>query len=196
MSRLNDRHTILFYRIKFKKKLDEFNRRSSLPSYFEPMIGDKKKVKIAELGAGPICTIGNFWKDVKVDIFASDVLQPHYQENWVLYNATPIVPIEYQDMESLTYPDEFFDIVHCANALDHTPNPKQAIKEIKRVCKKGGWIYLKHSPNQRRKYGGIHAWDINIKDGVCVFSNPNDKFVLDDFKTRWEGEFIVSTCKI
>lgn len=200
MENLRAKNTIYFYRVKFKSKLAIFNHPSQLPDYFEPMIGDKKEVTIAELGAGPICTIGNLWKDVKVNLYASDVLQNEYAPWWGKYNATPVVPVEYQDMEHLTYPDGFFDIVHCVNALDHTLDSKQALKEMLRVCKTGGWIYLRHLPNQRKQLRGMHAWDINESNGESVFSNRRNRFLLSefgDFKTHLEGDLIVSIlCKI
>lgn len=185
------KNTLLFYNMNFRKKLRKFNRPSQLPDYFKPMIGDNKEVNIAELAAGPICTIGNAFKDVKVNIYASDILQNEYAPLWELHQATPIVPVEYQDMEHLTYPDGFFDIVHCANALDHTLYPKKALNEILRICKLGGWVYLYHLPDQRKKYRGMHEWDINEVGGETIFSNPNEKFSLSefgDFKTHTEHQ--------
>lgn len=190
------KNTLHFYRAKFRSKLAKFNVPSQLPDYFGPMISDKKEVTIAELAAGPICTIGNSWKDIKVNIHASDVLQNEYAPSWEKYGATPIVPVEYQDMEHLTYPDEFFDIVHCVNALDHTLDARQALREIIRICKTGGWIYLRHMPDQRKHLRGMHAWDINEVNGDSVFSNRKEKFLLSqfgNFKTHTEGNLIVST---
>ena len=175
------RTTLRFYRMKFAKKLAQFNRVRELPAYFEPMIGDKKRVVIAELAAGPICTIGDTWKEVKVELYASDVLKDEYDEIWKEHKAVPFVPIEYQDMENLTYPDNFFDIVHCVNALDHTLYPQKALKEMLRVCKPGGWIYLRHFPDQRTACRGMHAWDAEMVDGEAVFSNPKEKFLLSEF---------------
>jgi 2-polyprenyl-3-methyl-5-hydroxy-6-metoxy-1,4-benzoquinol methylase len=163
------------------------------------MIDNKKEVTIAELAAGPFCTIGNFWKDVKVNLYASDILQREYAPFWELHQLTPIVPVEYQDMEHLTYADNFFDIVHCMNALDHTLDAKQALKEMLRVCKPGGFIHLRHLPNQRKQYRGMHAWDINEVQGETIFSNRYEKFSLSelgDFKTYTEEDVIVSTLLI
>jgi len=189
MENLRAKNTLYFYRAKFRSKLAKFNLPSQLPDYFGPMIGDKKEVTIAELGAGPICTIGNSWKDAKVKIYASDVLQNEFAHLWGKYGATPVVPVEYQDMEHLTYPDSFFDIVHCVNALDHTPLARQALSEMIRVCKTGGWVYLRHMQNQRSRYHGMHAWDTIEVNGETIFSNKKERFSLKefgDFKTHTE----------
>lgn len=194
------KNTLYFYNAKFKSKLDQFNVPSVLPDYFGPMIGDKKKVVIAELGAGPVCTIGNSWPNVEVGIFASDVLQKDFALLWEKYKVAPVVPVTYQDMEHLTYGDNSFDIVHCVNALDHTLDVKQALREMLRVCKPGGWIYLRHYPNQRTQLRGMHAWDINEVSGEAVVSNKKENFLLSefgDFKTQVVGDQIVSIlCKI
>ena len=184
------KYTILFYRKNFETKLAAYNHPSLLPDYFTPMIGDKKEVNIAELGAGPICTIGNSWKDVKVNLYASDILQNEFTALWEQHSATPVVDIEYQDMEHLTYPEGFFDIVHCVNTLDHTIDARGALQEMFRVCKPGGWIYLRHKGDQRKKWRGMHEWDINMVEGETILSNPKESFSLKefgDFQTHSEG---------
>lgn len=40
--------------------------------------------------------------------------------------------------ESLPFPDRFFDVVVCVNALDHVDSLQKTIKEISRVLKGGG----------------------------------------------------------
>ncbi len=180
---------------KFKRKLGQYNVPMPLPDYFEKMIGEKKSVRIAEVGSGPINTIGNYWlPDVKVEIIASDILQHQYEKLWKEYGATPIVPIEYQDMENMAYPDESFDIVHCVNALDHTEYAASAIGECRRICKKVGWVYFRHSPNQKSRFKGNHYWDIRYEDGKCMFYGTGVKFqLLPEFKVSLEKNLIVAT---
>ena len=108
-------------------------------------------------------------------------------------------------MEKLTYKDEMFDIVHCANALDHCVDPFKALKEMYRVCKPGGWIYLRHAINSGKKerYSMQHQWNIQKKSDDCLFWNYQYEFLLSDVikgfnsveKVELEGEptTIVST---
>lgn len=42
----------------------------------------------------------------------------------------------------IDYPDNFFDFVHCAGAVHHTFSYKKSIKELCRVTKPGGYLYL------------------------------------------------------
>lgn len=177
---------------KFSHKLEQYNHDAQLPTYFVPMIGDKKTVDIAEVGAGPINTIGNRWPGVSVFVAASDVLQSEYEKLWEQHKAIPLVPVLYEDMEKLSYPDESFDIVHCVNALDHTQDAEAALEEMFRVCKSGGWIYLRHAPDQMRRFGGHHYWNIHMEGDECVFQGKDMTFTLTGFDTHLEGDLIVS----
>lgn len=174
-------NTLYFYRKKLPWKNKALNCKRHLPDYFEPMIGDKKEVTIAELGAGMFCTIGSLWKTAKVNIHASDVLADEFNRMLKDAGITPFIPLERQNMENLTYPDKFFDIVYCCNALDHCTDPAKAIKEMYRVLKPGGWIYLKHFVNvgEHLKYAGLHLWNIDLNNSKdCLIWNQDQRFSL------------------
>ena len=48
----------------------------------------------------------------------------------------------YGGVEDLPFPDENFDAVLMFDVLEHVPDPKRALSEIKRVLKKGGTFHL------------------------------------------------------
>ena len=163
-------------RMKLKAKAVHFNRPLPLSDYFIPLIGDKKEVKILDVGSGPFPITGQYLEGVKVELYHCD--KQDFTEFWKKYEAVPLFPIEYQDMEKLTYPDDFFDVVNCVNALDHTVDAPSALKEFLRVVKPGGWVYIdcalyQHS-DQRKK----HYWDAK-EDGTFV--NETASFDLKDF---------------
>ena len=159
-------NTLRFYENKMPYKAKQFNRIFQLGPYFKDMIGDKKEVWIADLGAGMFSTTGSTWSDVVIHIYPSDVLADEFNEMLKERNIAPVIPLEKQDMEHLTYEDNFFDIVHCVNALDHCIKPLDALEEMHRVCKPGGWIYLKHQENNGdyQSFKGMHHWNI-CKEG-------------------------------
>lgn len=186
--------TAYFYRVKFAKKEARLNCSRPLRDYFGPLIGECKRVRIADVGAGPICTIGNEWPGVELEIAASDVMQPEYEKLWRQHGKTPLIPVTYEDFEQLSYADESFDVVHCANALDHTDDALQALLELQRICKRGGWIYLRHAPDQMKRYRGMHRWNISYDNGECRFDGQRFRFKLPpQFATRLEGKWIIST---
>lgn len=176
--------TLRFYRAKLPWKAQQFNRIFPLHSYFGPMIKGKKEVKVADIGAGMFCTIGSQWENIKVTVFPSDALADDFNQILKERGVVPLIPVKKQDMESLTYDDNFFDIVHCVNALDHTPNPLKAISEMYRVCKPGGFIYLRHFVNvgEHERYFGLHMWNINTdnKDNFLIW-NKSRTFNINEY---------------
>lgn len=60
-----------------------------------------------------------------------------------------------EDIQSLSFNEESFDIVYCHGVLHHIQEPKKGIAELLRVLKKGGmgWIYIIENP-------GGYFWDI------------------------------------
>src|SRR3990167_7557547 len=160
--------------ISLKGKAMYYNRPLPLAEHFIPLIGDKKAVKIADIGSGPFPITGQYLEGVKVELYHSD--RQNFDEFWKKYNSVPLFPIEIQNMEKLTYEDDFFDIVNCVNALDHTLNAEQAVKEMIRVCK--GWVYIDCALYQRTDQGHKHYWDAT-EEGV--FISKTDWFDLNDF---------------
>lgn len=158
-----------------KNNIEKFNKLSPLVDYLIPLIEEKREVKILDVGSGAYSIIGHYLDEIKVDITHCD--NQDFSGFWKKYEATPLIPIEYQDMEKLTYPDESFDIVHSANALDHTRDALAAVKELIRVCKTGGWVYIDCHLDQLNT-GHKHYW--NAK-GDGTFENGTDKFDLKEF---------------
>src|SRR3990167_2529974 len=102
--------------ISLKGKAMYYNRPLPLAEHFIPLIGDKKAVKIADIGSGPFPITGQYLEGVKVEMHHCD--KNDFKEFWQKYGLTPLYPIEHQYMERLTYPDNSFDIVNCVNALE------------------------------------------------------------------------------
>ena len=119
------------------------------------------KFRIADLGAGNA--------ESMIEVVASD--------------KNAIAAEDREDMEKLTYGDESFDMVHCRNALDHTKDALAAVKEMIRICKPGGWVYIKCWLDQKSTKGH-HYWSAK-DDGI--FTNGVDSFDLKDlgFKIRY-----------
>ena len=158
--------SIIFYTKKMHLKEKQFNHAFPLELFISDMIGDKKDVKIADLGTGMFSTTGSTWPFATVHLYPSDLLADEYNQVLKEGGITPLIPVEKQNMEELTYPDEFFDIVVCINALDHCEHPLKALQEMLRVLNKDGWIFIKCPKNnaEGRKYAGLHQWNI-CKDG-------------------------------
>lgn len=156
-------------------RIKKFNKPLLLVDYLLPFVGDKKEIKIADIGSGPFATTGSYLPEIELKVYPSD--RQDFTQFWKGRNQTPFIPVEYQNMEKLTYPDGFFDIVHCYNALDHTKNAKEAVKEMIRVCKIDGWICIICSLDQLST-GYRHYWNVK-QDGIIT--NNKETFDLKQF---------------
>lgn len=175
------RTTLSHYGHRIASKERQFNFPHYLPLYFDQMIGDKQAVTIADLGSGPFCIIGNLWTTAKVSVIASDILADEFNVLFKERGIIPVIPVERQDMEALTYPDCSMDIVHAVNALDHVTDIIKALDEMWRVCKPGGWIYLRHYPHVglHQNYCGMHHWNLDYATGIdCRIWNKEHEYFL------------------
>jgi SAM-dependent methyltransferase len=185
------RKEVVFWWGIVKTMHEKYNVHKPLPPYFGRLIGNKTSVRIADLGCGAFCTVGDSWEGVKVTVVPSDILANEYWKILDEFEVVPLLPVAQQDMERLTYGDGEFDIVHCVNALDHTYDPFLAIREMVRVCKPGGWVYLCHMSEVGKgaNYHGLHRWDLRravagpgcVGKWDCWFSRPGGKgFLLSE----------------
>lgn len=44
------------------------------------------------------------------------------------------------DALALPFPDDSFDVVHAHQVLQHLTDPVTALREMRRVCRPGGWV--------------------------------------------------------
>jgi SAM-dependent methyltransferase len=54
------------------------------------------------------------------------------------------------DLTDLPFPDNHFDCILCYHVLEHIPDDRQAMKELCRVLKFGGWAILQSPVDQNR----------------------------------------------
>jgi len=55
------------------------------------------------------------------------------------------------DITSLRFPDDAFDAILCSHVLEHVPDDRQAMRELHRVLKPGGWAILQVPMDQSRE---------------------------------------------
>jgi len=138
-----------------KKAIDFYRRAYEAPRHDNPTTeddsyvktaegcapGNKKRVedfvdqyglkgkKALEIGAG-----SGYLQDVVPDYTGLDIsptAERFFKKPFVLGTAT-----------ALPFPDNQFDMVWSVFVLEHVPNPEQALREMRRVVKPNGFIYL------------------------------------------------------
>jgi len=93
---------------------------------------------------------------------------------------TELVNFRRMDAQDMRYEDAAFDLVYSFHALEHIPDPKRAIAEIRRVLRPGG-LYLIGTPNRLRIVGyiGVPGYSLRRK----IRSN------VRDWRIRLRGRF-------
>ena len=93
-------------------------------------------------------------------------------------------PIDYvSDIKSIPVPDESFDVVLCTEVLEHVPEPLEAIREMFRIVKSGGRVFLSAPlgsglhQEPYHFYGGytphFYRYAINRFGGIVDSIEPN-----------------------
>ena len=105
-------------------------------------------MKILDIGCGP----GSITVDLAKRIPQGHIIGIDYTEEPLvqaraLAISQDVTNIDFQigDIHDLPFKDETFDIVNAHQVLQHIRNPVQAIKEMKRVAKKGGLVAVRES---------------------------------------------------
>ncbi len=94
--------------------------------------------------------------------------------------ARKFAVLEIGDAENLVFKENTFDFVFSYHALEHIPNPKQALIEIHRVLKTGGGFWI-GTPNKSRVIGYIGGKKTSLRQKV--------DWNIADWKARLEGKF-------
>ena len=111
--------------------------------------------KTLEIGIGTGKSLSDYPKGVSiVGIDSSENMLKHARKRANGYNH--IEELLIMDAEDLTFPDNTFDTVVSSCVFCSVHNPVKAFREIKRVCKSDGNIYLlEHVRSQKKVLGKL-----------------------------------------
>ncbi len=76
------------------------------------------------------------------EVIGCDISPEGLADAWRRAMGVPNVFFEEADVLNLPYPDESFDFVCCSGVLHHTPDPGRGLREVSRVLRPGGRLYL------------------------------------------------------
>lgn len=124
--------------------------------------------KILDVGSGR-----GHLQDIVDDYTGLDIspsVAPHYRKKFVVGSAT-----------AMPFADDSFDAVWSVFVLEHIPNPESALKEIRRVIRDGGLLYLLVAWNcpswladgyERRPYADFSLGGKLVKASLPLRSSP------------------------
>jgi SAM-dependent methyltransferase len=146
------------------------------------LTGIGSRVRLLDVGAGPLTIVGKRWPGHDLELTAVDALADTYDALLREFKIKPPVRTRRCDTERLS--DEFmensFDVAYALNTLDHSYEPLQAIRQMVEVVRPGGIVLLQHYPNEaeRESYDGLHQWNFDWVNDDCVLWRPNAKWFL------------------
>lgn len=128
-----------------------------------------ERVRLLDVGSGPLTCLGKRWGERRIEITAIDPLAERYLQILDKYNLRPPVAPVTGEAERLReyFPVDSFDLVHARNCLDHSWDPEAAIIEMLAVVKPGSYVLLQHRINEGENVGyeGLHQWNFFAQGG-------------------------------
>jgi SAM-dependent methyltransferase len=77
------------------------------------------------------------------------------------------------DITAMSFNDNSFDVVVCNHVLEHIPDDRQAIRELARVLKPGGWAVLQVPIGAERTATEEDPWIANPDEQLRRFGQIN-----------------------
>ncbi|MDI3309098.1 MAG: methyltransferase domain-containing protein [Acetobacteraceae bacterium] len=160
---------------------EDFSRRMDPEAPLDARMADlarrlgQERVRILDVGAGPVTILGYRLPGVALEITATDALAPLYAALLERHGVTPPIATRFAPAEDLSmlFPVGGFDLVHCRNALDHSFDPLRGIEEMLAVVREGGFVLLSHFRNEAEngQYNGLHQWNFDLREGRFTIWN-------------------------
>jgi SAM-dependent methyltransferase len=141
-----------------------------------------ERVRVLDVGAGPLTTLGKTWEGHEMEITAIDPLAERYDELLARLNITPPVrtlPGHGEKVLEL-FPENHFHLAYASNALDHAYEPLRAIRQMIAAVQPGCYVYLWHFANEglHEYYRGLHQWNFDIRDDDFIISDGRRSHAL------------------
>lgn len=139
------------------------------------------RVRILDVGAGPLTFLGKKWPGRDVAIIAVDPNAGEFDRLLAKHGIEPPCRTTFGFAEELStvVPSACFDLVHARNCLDHSRDPLKAIREMVEVVKPGGYVFLNHkiSEGKTEGYTGPHQWNFFPQRGRFFIERPGMRAV-------------------
>jgi 2-polyprenyl-3-methyl-5-hydroxy-6-metoxy-1,4-benzoquinol methylase len=120
-------------------------------------------------------------------VFASDYSEPilaQARDNVERSGLSNRININREDILSLSYPTDHFDLVVCWGVLMHVPDAELALRELVRVTKPGGFLVLEEIGQNAPEAWLMRTIWSRLKKNIQIVKTPRGY----EHTTRFEGE--------
>ncbi len=140
-----------------------------LPGWvMEELPAEQAKVRILDVGAGPVAAFGNRWDGHEVELVPIDPLAETFDDILAVNDLTPPVRTIKGFGERLVeqFGENSFDFAYACNCLDHSLDPVRCYQEMLRVLKPGRALVTYHAANEavHQNYVGLHQWNFEVRE--------------------------------
>lgn len=168
---------------KWKSLIKKFGRKF-IGSYTDEII-DYSAGKVLDIGCG------NGYVLLSLKHKGCEVFGIEANRNAVEICSNSGLNVFHGTLEEAHYPDQFFDVVIMSQVIEHLQSPKKTLKEIYRILKPGGRIYI-YCPNVESYLSTLfvkywHGWHIPFH--FYGFTEKTIRRLAD------EGGFIINKIK-
>lgn len=122
----------------------------------EKYLFENKVLKILDAGCGKGRYIKNLLKDEPQNSYYAIDLS----ENVMRYITSKQVRKKQGSLTAIDYPDDFFDVVYACEALEHSIDVSNSIRELTRITKPGGKIVVIDKNKKELGRMEIEEWEV------------------------------------
>jgi phosphatidylethanolamine/phosphatidyl-N-methylethanolamine N-methyltransferase len=120
------------------------------------LLGLKPGLRVLEIGVGTGLSLPHFTRGAEITgiDLSQDML--HQAEKRVKSLGLRNIRLQKMDATRLEFPDRSFDRVYAAYFISTVPDPVSVVREMKRVCRPGGYIiFLNHFQSENPLVAGM-----------------------------------------
>src|SRR3989344_1082666 len=103
------------------------------------LLPQEKNIKILDAGCGEGQLLLKIFNKGYNDIYGADVTPVALES---AKKRIPKAKFSLQDLKSLNFSDEYFDVVICTEVIEHIKNYEKVLQELKRILKKNGLLII------------------------------------------------------
>jgi len=147
----------------------------------EPLLGVEEKLRVLVAGCGAGHEAAALQQRLQAEVVAVDVrLRPAER----LLDWPDLEFIE-ATVEQLPFRDGCFHVVFYHHVIEHVADPQASLREIARVLRPGGWMFL-GTPNRRRLFSALGAHE-QCDWNPTLWTKVREN--LKDWSARLRGRF-------
>lgn len=120
--------------------------------------------RVLDVGSGPLTVLGRRAPHGRLELTCCDPLARHYRALLARHGIEAPHPIDDAPGESLVdrYGTAAFDLAFSNNAVDHSEDPLEVLRQMALVVREGGAVVVQVGVREGHHggYRGLHQWDL------------------------------------